>query len=157
MTMIAKGRLRHRFWGDYSAAIGFWGCSGPQIQAHLERLGIRTSEIERVREDGVLVVLDSDRTEWFAKLLEEDHGLPRIDSLATSIDYGPPFEIEIPYTDLVTPPLPFPNPWTAWNVYLDNRLITTVFCDDDLDADYVKRSLIDHDGFDPRITIRKAS
>lgn len=43
-----------------------------------------------------------------------------------------------------------------WNVYLedehgDERLIDTVFYDSDCDADYVKRGLVDHDGYDPAI------
>lgn len=44
---------------------------------------------------------------------------------------------------------------TAWNVYLNGRLINTVFYDDDCDADYVKRGLVDHDGFNPGIVVRR--
>lgn len=44
----------------------------------------------------------------------------------------------------------------AWNVYLGTRLIDTVFYTTDCDADYVRRSLIDHDGYDYRIIVRKA-
>ena len=44
----------------------------------------------------------------------------------------------------------------AWNVYLNGKLIDTVFYDADCDADYVRRGLINHDGYDPRIVVRKA-
>jgi hypothetical protein len=44
----------------------------------------------------------------------------------------------------------------AWNVYLNGKLIDTVFYDKDCDADYVKRGLIHHDGYDYRIIILKA-
>ncbi len=44
---------------------------------------------------------------------------------------------------------------TAWNVYLNGKLIDTVFYDADIDADTVRRSLINHDGYDPGITIRR--
>lgn len=43
----------------------------------------------------------------------------------------------------------------AWNVYLGNRLIDTVFYTKDCDADYVRRSLIDHDGYDGRIRVQR--
>jgi len=42
----------------------------------------------------------------------------------------------------------------AWNVYLHGRLIDTVFFSPACDADYVRRSLIDHDGYHPAITKR---
>lgn len=47
----------------------------------------------------------------------------------------------------------------AWNVWLPNgkggraRLVDTVWFDADMDAEAVRRSLIDHDGYDPRITV----
>ncbi len=43
----------------------------------------------------------------------------------------------------------------AWNIYLNGHKIDTVF-DQETDATEVKRSLIDHDGYDPNITVRKA-
>lgn len=36
---------------------------------------------------------------------------------------------------------------TAWNVYRRGRLYTTVYFDSDCTVDYVRRSLIDHDGY----------
>jgi hypothetical protein len=43
----------------------------------------------------------------------------------------------------------------AWNVYFDGDLIDTVFYDADCDADYVKRGLVAHDGYNPGIVIRR--
>ena len=40
-----------------------------------------------------------------------------------------------------------------WNVYLNGRHINTVFCTTDCDRDYVRSSLINHDGYDPNITV----
>jgi len=44
----------------------------------------------------------------------------------------------------------------AWDVYLGNRCIDTVWFNPDCDADYVKTSLINHDGYDSRIEVYKA-
>ena len=44
----------------------------------------------------------------------------------------------------------------AYNVRLGRKFIDTVFQSGKSDADYVRRSLIDHDGYDPRITVHKA-
>jgi len=43
----------------------------------------------------------------------------------------------------------------GWEVMLGGKVITTVFYDLSCDADYVKRSLIDHDGYNSGITVRK--
>lgn len=44
----------------------------------------------------------------------------------------------------------------AWDVYLNRKWIDTVFFDGDLDEDYVRRSLINHDGYHPSIVVRKS-
>ena len=44
----------------------------------------------------------------------------------------------------------------AWNVYLNGKLIDTVFYAPDCDAEHVRRGLIDHDGYDPAITVRRS-
>ena len=44
---------------------------------------------------------------------------------------------------------------TAWDIYLNGKWIDTVF-GMEKDADEVKRSLINHDGYDWRIVVRKA-
>lgn len=43
----------------------------------------------------------------------------------------------------------------AWNVYLNGKLIDTVFFDADIERDAIIRSLIEHDGYDPGITVRR--
>lgn len=50
----------------------------------------------------------------------------------------------------------------AWKVMLPStkpggrvKHINTVFYTEDCDADYVRTSLINHDGYDPRIEVRK--
>lgn len=44
----------------------------------------------------------------------------------------------------------------AWYVYLNNRRIDTVFYMPNCDFNYIKNSLINHDGYNPRIIVRKA-
>jgi hypothetical protein len=44
----------------------------------------------------------------------------------------------------------------AWNVILDGEVIDTVFYQKNCDADYVKTSLINHDGYDPAISVEEA-
>jgi hypothetical protein len=41
----------------------------------------------------------------------------------------------------------------VWNVVQNGQLKDTVFYDDSLDADYVLRSLINHDGYPNDITV----
>ena len=43
----------------------------------------------------------------------------------------------------------------AWRVYLGRKHIDTVFYDIYCDADYVKRTLVDHDGYNPSIRVIK--
>ena len=44
----------------------------------------------------------------------------------------------------------------AWDVYLNGKLIDTVFYDKDCDRDYVRRGLINHDGYHPNIKVVKS-
>lgn len=46
-------------------------------------------------------------------------------------------------------------PHIAWNVYLNGKKIDTVFFDKTCDKDYVRHSLIHHDGYNINITVRK--
>lgn len=48
------------------------------------------------------------------------------------------------------------KPMVFWNVYLNGKEIDSVPYTPDCDKDYVLRSLIDHDGYDPAITVRRA-
>ena len=45
----------------------------------------------------------------------------------------------------------------AWDVYLGGKLIDTVFYDPDCEKDYVLDGLINHDGYDPEITIKRGN
>lgn len=44
---------------------------------------------------------------------------------------------------------------TAWEVYLGRRMIDIVYFTTDCDAEYVRSSLINHDGYDSNIAIRR--
>lgn len=44
---------------------------------------------------------------------------------------------------------------TGWSVYLNGRFIDKVFYTSDCDAEYVKKSLVEHDGYNPSITVRR--
>jgi hypothetical protein len=43
----------------------------------------------------------------------------------------------------------------AWNVYLNGKRIDTVFFVPHLNADYVRRALIGHDGYNQAIAVRR--
>lgn len=43
----------------------------------------------------------------------------------------------------------------SWDVILKGKVIDTVWFTKDCDADYVRSSLINHDGYDYRITVRR--
>lgn len=43
----------------------------------------------------------------------------------------------------------------AWDVYLNGKLIDTVFATG-YDAEEMRRSLINHDGYDPAITVHRS-
>lgn len=43
----------------------------------------------------------------------------------------------------------------AWNVYLNGKKIDCVFYSEGCDASYVKQSLINHDGYDANIRVRR--
>ena len=43
----------------------------------------------------------------------------------------------------------------AWKVYLGGKEIDTVFYTKDQTAEDVRKSLTEHDGYDPRIAVKK--
>jgi hypothetical protein len=47
------------------------------------------------------------------------------------------------------------NRYQGWNIYLNGKLMDRVWFDSDMGYDEVKRALIDHDGLNPSIQIRK--
>lgn len=44
----------------------------------------------------------------------------------------------------------------GWNVYLHGKLIDTVYYSAGCDAEYVCKSLVNHDGYNPAIVVRRA-
>ena len=45
----------------------------------------------------------------------------------------------------------------AWNVYNCGKRIDTVFFVSNCDADYVRRSLVEHDGYPQSIAVRRCN
>ncbi len=45
----------------------------------------------------------------------------------------------------------------AWKVYLHGKLIDIVFFDVDCDHNWVYDSLVNHDGYDPAIVVKKGN
>lgn len=44
----------------------------------------------------------------------------------------------------------------VWDVFLDGNWIDTVFCTvGSYEAEEMRKSLIDHDGYDPQITVKR--
>jgi len=46
---------------------------------------------------------------------------------------------------------------TAWDVIRDGRVIDTVFYDADCELGYVRKGLIEHDGYPTDITVKPAA
>ena len=44
---------------------------------------------------------------------------------------------------------------TAWRVYLRGKHVDTVFYDPSVEVEEVKRSLVNHDGYDPQIEVSR--
>jgi hypothetical protein len=44
---------------------------------------------------------------------------------------------------------------TKWNIYLNNELIDSVFFTKKTTAEEIKRSLVQHDGYDPLIEVKE--
>jgi hypothetical protein len=47
------------------------------------------------------------------------------------------------------------NPMVAWDVYLGRKWVDTVYYTPDCDAEYVRKGLIDRDGYHPGIQVVK--
>ncbi len=43
----------------------------------------------------------------------------------------------------------------SWDIFLHGKKIDTVFYTEDCDSDYVRRSLIGHDGYNSEIVVRR--
>lgn len=102
MRCHAEGRLRHHFWGEYRASMVLLFDSAPMLDAALAAGKFKGWERSQKRPDTVLHWfggsddLESTKDELVAHGAERD----KIDSIAKSIDYGEPFEVEFEVDDL---------------------------------------------------------
>jgi hypothetical protein len=97
MTIIANGRLRHHFWGEYSATIGLHFATADLAAAAAPKLApFHVSET--VPE--ALVFHGSGDALKNAEAVLEAHGadMAKVGSLAKSIDFGEPFTVEVDLT-----------------------------------------------------------
>ena len=91
----AKGILRHRFHGSYSAVIGLMFDSAENAKMALSHL----SGWEIGKDNRALIWIgDSEALEECKKVLASfGADAKKIDSIAKSIDFGEPFTCEFPY------------------------------------------------------------
>lgn len=97
----AKGRLRHRWWGEYSAVIILQFPDPDSAQAAAPKLTPEGSDVEwkplPQNPEALTAVLDikqlSAVKRHFAAMGAD---IKKIDSLQKSVDYGEPFTITVP-------------------------------------------------------------
>jgi len=110
VTIEGRGRLRHRFWGEYSAVLAIAFPSAGDAKAALPILNAACAphEWETGKDPAVLVaVADSDGTAAIEAILEGFGAAPgAVSSLAHSVDYGDPFRVSIPVPDVQSMMLP---------------------------------------------------
>lgn len=95
--MKAKGQLKHHFWGDYACTIVLYFERDVPLDAVRTLLGDgweagRSEAFQGLRGHGGSAWLDGVK----AKLGAWGADVRAIDSCAKSIDYGEPFECEVP-------------------------------------------------------------
>lgn len=101
MRCHADGRLQHHFWGEYRASMVLVFDNAPMLDAALAAGKFKNWERSEKRPETVL--------QWFGSGDELDlaveelvaHGAQKekIASIAKSIDYGEPFEVELEVSD----------------------------------------------------------
>lgn len=98
MIIVAKGQLRHHFWGDYKATIG--------LKFHDQVLAAHALPQFQgfTQSDAVLVWFGGgdDFARVKALLVSMGADEDKIDSCATSIDYGEPFTVDVDLTPVDT-------------------------------------------------------
>lgn len=93
--MKAKGLLRHRFWGTYSAVIALGFDSPEEAQQALPRLPGFEPHPKEPR--ALMWAGDSNALQGTKELLGGfGADVQKIDSIARSVDHGEPFEVVIP-------------------------------------------------------------
>jgi hypothetical protein len=101
MQATAKGLLRHRFWGTYSAAIGLEFKDEVMAKAALRVLGAADWKVgDKVKKCLVWVGEDTDQVTEVLVSFGADAN--KIHSIAKSIDHGEFFTVSIP-VDVVDP------------------------------------------------------
>lgn len=91
----ANGRLRHRFWGNYSALIGLW--FEDPASAKMAQMKLGSDWVPGKSPDVLVWTGDSKALEQVKQVLGGfGADTEKIDSLAKSVDYGEPFTVEIP-------------------------------------------------------------
>jgi hypothetical protein len=95
-TVRAKGRLQHRFWGDYSAVIALEFETPEKAKEALP--GLDGEPWHESQEPRVLVAVVNRTALERVKLQLGGFGadVDAIDSCRTSIDYGEPFTVDVP-------------------------------------------------------------
>ncbi len=78
------------------------------------------------------------------------------DKALEDLPYGYHYRVEYVGDDPDIRKHPDANPSQGWDVFLRGKKIDTVFYSGKNTAADIKRSLVDHDGYDPAITVRKS-
>lgn len=94
-TCKARGQLRHRFWGEYSAVIALEFESQKHAADCLSVLGEGWGVGEKNKNVLVWVGNSSELEECTKVLVSFGAEEKKIASIAKSIDYGEPFEVNI--------------------------------------------------------------
>jgi hypothetical protein len=107
-----KGRLRHHFWGDYCATIAIEfsdEASAKDALSVLSTESLEGSKGWKAAENHTNCLIWFGKAPAFnqvkAKLVSLGADADKIDSCATSIDYGEPFEIAVSVTPAEQPSL----------------------------------------------------
>ena len=130
-TNTFRGQFRHLMTGSRFTAVGAAHGPAAQLRHHLDRLGLPwtagLNASDKVTGLGPWTSEQFDIWEAWAEPLRTDepcklfdchpshrrfgrtYGRHAMNGMEHSIDFGPPWEIQVPYVDLVTKPLPFPE------------------------------------------------
>jgi len=95
-TVHAEGRLRHRFWGEYSAVIALKFSS---VEAANDAL-VTLKEPWHIGEKNKDVLVWTGNSDELSALKDKFtaycNEVEKIDSCKYSVDYGEPFEVDVP-------------------------------------------------------------
>lgn len=93
-----KGQLAHHFWGTYYATIGIWFDSEEDAKHSLNVLGPLWKVSPRVSSAIIFHGKDPELNQVLETLEKFGANKRVVTSCTKSIDYGEPFEIELPKT-----------------------------------------------------------